>query len=140
VPALVKGQLAGLSESAATETTHEGFFAAVEVFVLRQVLVTGKTALAQVTHEPFAVGMVGIDVPLEVKFGVVDLVAARSHAAVQQDEVFGHYYEDIRKQGMAYFDILPGLNGPYLSWIASFRLRLDSKLQYIELYPTEMLS
>ena len=41
---------------------------------------------------------------------------------------------------MVYFDILQGLNGPYLSWIASFRLRLDSKLPCIELYPTEMIS
>ncbi len=36
--------------------------------------------------------MVRIDMPLEVEFGVVGLGAVSGHAAVQDDEVVGHFY------------------------------------------------
>jgi hypothetical protein len=63
----------------------------MQIPVFYQVLITGKVSVADAADVPLSLDMMTINMPLEVEFGVIDFVASWGHAAIQNNQVFGHY-------------------------------------------------
>ena len=107
-------KLTGLSDAHVTDSAHEGFFSSMQVAVLDTALFAREAFVTYVTSIPSNAQMRCFDVTLEVKLGVVDLVAVLSHAAVHlYHELF--HNEIIMESTLAFVDHANCRTGIFIS-------------------------